>query len=302
MQKLGAFLKHRGWFVGLILLAALCLWPAARYLFIGDLIAHIHTHQWGYGFMHAFALLTLFVWAPIKIFAKQPYRFVFVLGFGALMMTYTHHSLVFEQRASDLNLYELYQDKDLTYESHVWNLISRGGDWLSFEEECVRPLSVNEYGNLTTIGEQQSSYCKHLSRIEAGYGINMRGLLVREYQKIQSQAKHILSGELDYGDCLNNQRCLLLPHDRIAISTTDKAISVHDMWCYGGKKCVILPLYVRTPDESNLLGQTESVGPNPIENTNKVYTHLQEQSFFTEVTCPLSALCSLAKIVGAPIR
>lgn len=294
-------LKNFWWLAGPVLLViALCFAPTREWLAIPAMRYNFIADFWAYTFLHIIGLLSLFIWLPYKVYRDQYIRALFVGIYGFLLICLSVGRADFIPRTENLTLFRLYQSPTLSYEQHVINLILRRGDWLTFEEECVRPLRIA--GDTQVIGgNANSSYCKSLGHIEMAYGIRAKDLLVEQYEIMRKFANNISMGHFDYTKCFDAKRCLLIGDDRVAVATVNRELSMTDLWCYKADICIILPVLIR--HETDTAALPPQPNPATLNYTPKeVYDAFAQQPFFTPTTCQFNPLCSLMQLVGAPVR
>lgn len=292
-------LKNFWWLAGIpVLIIALCFAPVRELLGISALRYNFANGFWAYGILHVIALFSFFVWFPFKLHRRHFVRATFILIYGFLLIVLSLGRADFLPRTENLTLFRMYVSPHMSYEQHITNLVLRRGDWVTFEEECVRPLHFNQARQI--VGASRiSKYCKTLGSIELGYGIHTRNMLEDQYAIMRAIANDIAMGSFDYQKCMAETRCVAAG-DRMAIAITERPINTSDLWCYKADSCVILPILIRNANEAELL-------PIPAEgevtyNVQDVYNDFETQPFFTPRTCQFNPLCSLLQLVGAPIK
>lgn len=293
-------LKKFWWLAGIpLLVIALFFSPLRTLLGVPAFHYNIATGFWAYALLHLIGVLSLLVWLPFKIHRGHYIRALFVGLYGVLLICLSFGRADFLPRTENLTLFRVYQSPNLSYEKHIINLVLRRGDWITFEEECVRPLRVADNQNIIG-GNAPSSYCKSLGQIELAYGIRARDILDKQYATMRAIANNISHNFFDYQKCLAAKRCLVVGNDRMAIATGDRALNTGDLWCYKADACIILPILIRNENEAAFL-------PIPAAgevaySVHEVYRHFEEQPFFTPLTCQFNPMCSLMQLVGAPIK
>lgn len=294
-------LQNFWWLAGIpLLVIALCFAPVREFVRFDAADYNLSHGFWAYGLLYLIGLLSIAVWAPFKVHRGHHIRAIFIVIYGFLLIVLSVGRADFGPRTEELSLFRMYVGEDMSYEEHVTNLLLRRGDWLTFEEECVKPLRVDAAHHVLAASANNSSYCKSLGQIEMGYGIRARTLLEDQYTTMRAVANTITMDTFDYQQCLASKRCIVVGNDRIAIAVVDRELNTADLWCYKGDSCIILPILIRNENEANLLPIPAA---NEVDyNARDVYKDFEMQPFFTPRTCQFNPLCSLMQLVGAPIK